>query len=107
MVSGAVTQLVQSMDEMRPDLLYMAIPSSSSQTEDEAAQGFEQWSRTHPSLITDRMRYEIFDLEAARGAVSCYQSQLDDELRARLPSLLHQQVWQGSVHFRAAFPSQF
>ncbi len=107
MVSGAVTQLVQSMDEMRPDLLYMAIPSGSSQTEDGAAQGFEQWARTHPSLITDRMRYEIFDLEAARGAVSCYQSQLDDELRARLPSLLHQHVWQGSVHFRAAFPSQF
>lgn len=100
MVSNAVTQIISGMDETRPDLLYAALPSDS-----EAIPGFENWATTHPSLITDRIRYETPDLDAARHAVDCYQSQFDGQARAILAGILHQNVWKGTVYFRLAFAS--
>lgn len=100
MVSNAVTQVLQAMGDDRPDLLYSAFPVA----EGSALPGFENWARTHPSLVTDRIRYEFTDLEAARIAIDCYQSQFDEQARAALPGMLHQQFWQGKVFFRLALP---
>lgn len=103
MVSNAVTQIIGAMGDARPDLLYAAFPAS-----DEAGAalpGFENWATTHPSLITDRIRYETPDLDAARHAVDCYQSQFDENARAILAGILHQNVWKGTVYFRLAFTS--
>ena len=102
MISNAVTQAVQSMGDGRPDLLYAAFPKS----DDEGLPGFEGWATIHPSLITDRIRYQPADLEATRGAVACYQSQFPDAARAALPDILHSQLWQGTVYFRLAFQRQ-
>ncbi len=101
MVSNAITQIVQALDDNRPDLLYAAIPASDLPN----LPGFEGWATLHPSLITDRIRYEVPDLDATRIAVDCYQSQFDAAARASLPTLLHQNLWQGTVYFRLAFPS--
>lgn len=102
MVSNIVTQIVQAMGESRPDLLYSVLPARVGGGETEPS-GFEGWARTDPSLVTDRLRYELIDLEATRIAVDCYQSQFDPTARAYLPEMLHREVWQGSVYFRLAF----
>ena len=99
MISAVVTQSVQSMDNGRPDLLYAAIPSGSRPNLPE----FEAWATTAPDLVTDRLAYEIRDLEAARAAINCYSSQFSEDAREALPGLLHSQVWRGAVHFRLAF----
>ncbi len=101
MVSNAVTQIIGAMDDTRPDLLYAAFPSNSETRG--ALPGFENWATTHPSLITDRIRYETPDLDAARHAIDCHQSQFDSQARALLAGILHQNVWQGTVYFRLAF----
>lgn len=103
MMSSAVTQVVQAMGDGRPDLLYVAIPSSPEEEED--LPGFEGWARTHPSLVTDRIAYELPDLDATIAAVDCYESQFDQTMRRALASLLHQRLWQGTVFFRLAFPT--
>lgn len=100
MVSNIVTEAVQAMDEDRPELLYPALPASADTPEQ-----FAGWAKTHPALVTDRIRYELADLEATRIAVDCYVSQFDAQARAYLPGLLHAGVWQGQVHFRLAFPA--
>ncbi len=99
MISNAVTQVVQSMDDERPDLLYTAIPDGDRGD----LPGFEGWATIHPSLITDRIRYEPFDLEATRTAVACYESQFGVEARTALADILHAQLWEGTVYFRLAF----
>jgi len=101
MVSNAVTQVVQNMGEDRPDLLYSVLPAG----EELAIPGFESWATVHPSLVTDRLRYEFADLEATRTAIDCYVSQFDETARSFLPGLLHEKVWNGAVFFRLAFPS--
>ncbi|UAB78658.1 PIG-L family deacetylase [Erythrobacter sp. SCSIO 43205] len=102
--SSAVTQIVQAMGPDRPDLLYAAFPLSEGGEDDsDAPPGFEGWARTHPSLITDRIAYEPFDLDAAMAAVNCYESQFDGAARQALAGTLHQQVWRGKVAFRLAF----
>lgn len=101
MVSNTVTQVVQAMDGERPDLLYAALPAGDRPD----VPGFESWATTHPALITDRIRYELPDLEATRGAIDCYQSQFDANARTQLPEVLHQYFWQGTVYFRLAFAS--
>lgn len=101
MVSNAVTQVVQAMAESRPSLLYAAFPA----TEGTILQGFEGWATISPDLVTDRIRYQLADLETTRAAIDCYQSQFDETARSYLPSILHQDVWQGTVHFRLAFPN--
>jgi len=99
MVSNAVTQIVQAMGADRPDLLYTAVPAG-----DRAdLPGFENWAVSDPALITDRLRYQLADLEATRFAIDCYQSQFDETARAYLPDVLHQNLWQGMVYFRLAF----
>jgi LmbE family N-acetylglucosaminyl deacetylase len=100
MVSNAVTQVVQGLGPDRPDLLYAVFPEG----DRPALPEFEQWSTIHPSLVTDRIRYDLPDLDAARAAINCYQSQFDASARAALPDLLHQHLWQGTVYFRLAFP---
>lgn len=100
MVSNAVTQIVQGLDEERPDLLYVALPAGTGT----GLPGYDRLAKTHPSLITDRIRYEVPDLDSTRIAVNCYQSQFDAAARASLPTLLHQNLWQGTVYFRLAFP---
>ncbi|MEL7445260.1 MAG: PIG-L family deacetylase [Pseudomonadota bacterium] len=99
MVSNAVTQVVQTLDEDRPDLLYSAIPNGRLPPMAE----FENWATTHPSMITDRIEYDPPDLEAARNAIACYESQFSPEARAGLADLLHQTIWRGRVFFRMAF----
>lgn len=103
MVSDIVTQVVQGMDEGRPDLLYSAIPSGSKPDVPE----FEAWGTTRRDLITDRLTYEPVDLDAARSATGCYESQFAPEVREALSDLLHATIWQGTVHFRLAFPHSF
>ena len=104
MVSNAVTQIIGAMEDARPDLLYAAFPSDSAAgVSGGAVAGFENWATTHPSLITDRIRYEPPDLDAARHAMDCYQSQFSEAARAMLPGILHQNVWKGTVYFRLAF----
>lgn len=100
MVSNSVTQVVQAMGPNRPGLLYAAFPA----TEGTILQGFESWSTINPDLVTDRIRYQFVDLEMTRVAIDCYQSQFDETERSYLPSILHQDVWRGTVHFRLAFP---
>ncbi|MDY7097534.1 MAG: PIG-L family deacetylase [Pseudomonadota bacterium] len=100
-ISALVTQVIGSMTKRRPDLLYTAIP----QTDEDALPEFESWAATHPDLLTDRIRYEPVDLNAAQAALSCYQSQFSESERAALIPMLHRQVWRGALHFRLAFPN--
>lgn len=104
MVSNVVTEIVQAMAAARPDLLYTAIPAAGAEDARPDLPGFEDWATLDPALITDRIRYDLIDLEATRGAVDCYQSQFDETARAVLPDLLDRNLWQGTVYFRLAFP---
>ncbi len=104
MISNAVTQVVQAMGEDRPDLLYPAFSSGGDGEGATPPPGFEGWALTHPSLITDRIRYQIFDLDAMQVAAGCYVSQFDETARAVLTDTLHDRVWRGTILFRQAFP---
>jgi LmbE family N-acetylglucosaminyl deacetylase len=99
MISAIVTQAVAEMGTTRPDLLYAAFP----QVEPGVLPGFESWATTAPDLLTDSVRYEAPDLEAARDAMRCYESQFPLPARQGLVQLLHEQVWQGAIRFRMAF----
>jgi len=99
MISAAITQVIARMGPERPDLLYAAFP----QAAEGAIPGFDNWATTHPSLLTDRIRYQIADLQATEIAVSCYESQFPKEARESLAGMLHQHVWKGTIHFRSAF----
>ena len=101
MISALATQVIGAMGENRPDLLYLAFPSNAGPAPSE----FGGWIRINPELISDEIRYEIDDLDASRVAIDCYQSQFDERARAVLPQTLHREIWQGKVHFRAAFPT--
>ena len=102
--SNAVTQVVQAMGPERPELLYAAFPGQVS--EDGAIPGFEGWARTHPSLVTDQIAYQVPDLNAAIAAVNCYESQFSDAARRVLAGTLHERVWRGKVPFRLAFAQE-
>ena len=101
MISAAVTQVIAGLGPQRPDLLYAAFP----QTEAQDLPEFERWATVHPDLITDRIRYQRSDLDAARDALACYQSQFPAPVREALIPMLHERVWRGAVTFRLAFPS--
>jgi LmbE family N-acetylglucosaminyl deacetylase len=101
MTSNAVTQIVQAMGPDRPDLLYAAFPAFGE--EDADLPGFDGWGRTHPSLVTDQIAYEVPDLDATIAAVNCYESQFDAAARRVLAGTLHARVWRGKVPFRLAF----
>lgn len=101
MTSSAVTQVVQAMGSERPDLLYAAFPAEAG--EEASPPGFEGWARTHPSLVTDRISYEVPDLDATISAVNCYESQFPAPVRRVLAGTLHERLWRGQVPFRLAF----
>ncbi|MEM6856905.1 MAG: PIG-L family deacetylase [Pseudomonadota bacterium] len=101
MISAIVTQVVAGMGDARPDLLYAAFP----QRDDGILPQFESWAATHPSLLTDQIRYRPEDLAPAKAALDCYESQFPPAAREGLIELLHESVWQGVVHFRLAFPT--
>jgi LmbE family N-acetylglucosaminyl deacetylase len=101
MTSSAVTQVVQAMGPERPDLLYAAFPAEPG--EDAQLPGLEGWARTHPSLVTDRISYEVPDLDATIAAVNCYESQFPAAIRRALAGTLHERLWRGQVPFRLAF----
>ncbi len=103
MVGKVTTQAVQSISTVRPDLLYGVFPT----LESEGSPWVERQAVIDPSLITDRIEYEPRDLEAVRVATNCYQSRFDDAARTALPTMLHRDVWAGTVDFQLAFPSQF
>ncbi len=102
MVGKVTTQAVQSISTVRPDLLYGVFPT----LESEDSLWVERQAVIDPSLITDSIEYERRDLEAMRLATDCYQSRFDDAARAALPTMLHRDVWAGTVDFQLAFPSQ-
>ncbi|MEO1221192.1 MAG: PIG-L family deacetylase [Pseudomonadota bacterium] len=102
--SNAVTQILQDMGPGRPDLLYAAFPAL--EGDDAELPGFDGWGRTHPSLVTDKIAYEVPDLDAAIASVNCYESQFSAEARRALAGTLHAQVWKGNVPFRLAFVRQ-
>ncbi|MDJ0978235.1 MAG: PIG-L family deacetylase [Erythrobacter sp.] len=101
MISALVTQVVAEMGLDRPDLLYAAFP----QVEPGVLPGFDSWATTSPDLLTDRIRYKSADLGATQDALNCYQTQFPAAVREGLIPLLHQEVWQGVIHFRLAFPA--
>lgn len=105
MVSNAVSQVVQAMGEGRPDLLYAAFPAPADDEASAALPGFEGWALTHRSLITDRIRYELQDLDAMQIAAGCYVSQFDETARSFLTDMLHDRIWRGTIMFRRAFPN--
>ena len=102
MISALVTQVVGEMGPNRPDLLYAAFP----QVEAGVLPGFESWATTAPELLTDRIRYGAEDLDATETALRCYESQFPAPARQALVRLLHGRVWQGQIHFRAAFSGE-
>lgn len=115
MMSNSVTQVVQALGPERPDLLYAAFPAITASGEDgddnarsdtAPLPGFEGWAQLHPSLITDRIAYEVPDLDATIAAVNCYESQFDATARRMLAGTLHERVWRGKVSFRLAFAQQ-
>ncbi|MEM6585429.1 MAG: PIG-L family deacetylase [Pseudomonadota bacterium] len=99
-ISALVTQVMARRGPGRPDLLYAALPHDAQGT----IPGFESWATTSSDLLTDRIRYQPQDLEATQSALDCYISQFPVPARQGLLSLLHSQVWRGSIHFRMAFP---
>ncbi|MEM6908099.1 MAG: PIG-L family deacetylase [Pseudomonadota bacterium] len=103
MVSAAATQVVQALGADRPELIYLAARGTSPP----AFPGFEDWAMVNPALITDRIGYEAIDLDAARGALACYESRFDEVARAGLIDALETHLWRGLVHFRLAFPSPY
>jgi len=100
MISAIVTQAVADRGPGRPELLYAAFPQEGAGL----LAGFENWATTAPDLITDTIRYNAADLNATETAVRCYVSQFPAPARQGLVALLHDQVWQGRIHFRMAFP---
>lgn len=104
MVSNAVAQVVQAMGAGRPTLLYTTFPAPEEGGDAASLPGFDGWALTHPSLITDRIRYEINDLDATQVAAGCYVSQFDEQARAFLTDMLHDRIWKGEIMFREAFP---
>ncbi|MEM9085578.1 MAG: PIG-L family deacetylase [Pseudomonadota bacterium] len=101
MISAIVTQAAAELGPGRPDVLYAAFPL----LEEDTLPQFEDWATTSDDLLTDRIRYEEPDLQATENALQCYESQFPLPARQSLTQLLHEQVWQGDIRFRAAFPT--
>ncbi|MEO1047962.1 MAG: PIG-L family deacetylase, partial [Pseudomonadota bacterium] len=102
MISAIVTQAAAKLGPGRPDVLYAAFPL----LEEDTLPQFEDWATTSDDLLTDRIRYEEADLQATENALQCYESQFPLPARQGLTQLLHEQVWQGDIRFRAAFPTR-
>lgn len=99
MVSAITTQLVQSMEEDRPELLYPGIRKGTLPPVPE----MQDWAETDPELLTLAYGYNAGDLAAAARATACHETQFDAPTRAGMMALFDQTIWQGSVHLRAGF----
>ena len=102
MISALVTQTVAGMGTERPELLYAAFP----QTDEGSLPQFESWATTHPSLMTDKIRYQDVDLSATDAALGCYESQFPAQARQGLVQLLNAREWRGIIHIRLAFATR-
>ncbi|QZD91416.1 PIG-L family deacetylase [Qipengyuania xiapuensis] len=101
MVHALVTQVVQAMDEGRPSLVYPGIRKGTLPPIPQ----MQSWAETDPTLLPIRHQYDEADLVAARAAIGCHATQFDEASRAQIADLFHATIWQGSVHFREAFPA--
>ncbi|MBX7528061.1 PIG-L deacetylase family protein [Qipengyuania vesicularis] len=101
MVHALVTQVVQSMAEGRPALVYPGIPKGTLPPIPQ----MQDWAETDPALLPIRHEYGDADLAASRAAIDCHATQFDEASRAQIADLFHATIWQGAVHFRAAFPA--
>ena len=98
-VSAVVTQLVQAMPaEDRPPLLYPGIRAGTLPP----VADMQGWAVTDPALLTEQIAYTSADLEAAKSAAQCHETQFDAATRAGMMPLFDATIWQGAVHFRPA-----
>lgn len=102
MVSAVVSQLVQAMEERRPQLLYSGIRKGTLP----AVAEMQAWAQSDPAILSVRFAYEAQDLEKAERAAACHESQFDEASRAGMMALFDQSIWQGAVHFRPGVPYQ-
>lgn len=98
-VSAIVTQVVQTMGERRPVLLYPGIRTGTLPPVPQ----MQAWAVTDPVLLSVALAYDRNDLDRVRAAAQCHATQFSAEERSALPDLFDQTVWQGAVHFRPAF----
>lgn len=103
MVSALTTEVVQAMGDGRPQLLYPGIRAGTLPDRPEMA----SWAVTAPELLPIAEPYEPGDREAGHRAVGCHVSQFDAETLAGLVPLFDATIWQGAVHLRPAFSSDF
>ncbi|MEO1045433.1 MAG: PIG-L family deacetylase [Pseudomonadota bacterium] len=101
LISAVVTEVVQSMGNDRPQLLYPGIANGSIPDIPEAK--VIPWITTDPALLTISIAYDETDLAASRAAFPCHKSQYVNTLLIQGADLFHQTIWQGAVHFRPAF----
>jgi LmbE family N-acetylglucosaminyl deacetylase len=100
MVSALVSETMQSLAAAyRPKLLYVGIPAGRLPP----VPDMSRWAETDPALLTETLRYTPADLEAAKAAVQCHQTQFDATMRGAMMPLFDATMWQGKVHFRPAF----
>jgi LmbE family N-acetylglucosaminyl deacetylase len=100
MVSALATQTVQAMPAAtRPNLLYVGIPTGQRPPVPQMA----DWAETDPALLTETIPYTPVDLEAAKAAAACHETQFDQATRAGMMALFDATMWRGKVHFRPAF----
>jgi LmbE family N-acetylglucosaminyl deacetylase len=100
MVSAQVTMALQSLaGEYRARLLYVGIPAGTLPQVPQMA----GWAETDPKLLTEGVRYTPADLDAARAAAMCHQTQFDLTTRGGMMPLFDATIWRGKVHFRPAF----
>nr|WP_161593722.1 PIG-L family deacetylase [Parerythrobacter lutipelagi] len=100
MVSAITTQIVQSIEEGRPGLMYPGIPKGTLPPIAE----MQTWGETDRALLQVPYEYSPEDLAASARAVDCHKTQFDAATRAGMMQLFDHTIWQGSVHFRIGLP---
>ena len=100
MVSAQVTTTLQSLaGGYRARLLSVGIPAGTLPHVPQMA----GWAETDPKLLTETIRYTPADLDAAKAAAMCHQTQFDLTTRGGMMPLFDATIWRGKVHFRPAF----
>lgn len=100
MVSALVSQVVQSMTDARPELLFTMIEDGTLPPIPE----LQSWATSAPELASHTVLYEPRDLAATNTAIQCYESQFPPEIRAAIGSVFDQSIWRGTVKFRNGLP---
>lgn len=99
MVSALAMQVAQAMPAAtRPQLLQVGIRAGTLPP----VADMQGWAVTDPALLTEPIAYTPADLEAAKSAAQCHETQFDAATRAGMMPLLDATIWQGAVHFRPA-----